>query len=988
MRTARSALSGRRVDRLIIPRHRRTFSTASAETARKVLEARKRALVQPDGAPAFFKGGHSTCTFALPLGAPAALQEAVLDLSIKASLEARAVLNWWSERESSLQKLYPLETDADGNCLLHSLSLALAGVHDRDLTLRTALHSTLQSKHAGHVFRQRWHVVQDERNKKELEGFEGFVLDDEQWDREWQALVDRAGEAGRSLEDLHVLTLAHILKRPIIVYAPTILESIEGDAVAPVDFGGLYLPVLSEPSGCMRDPLVVAYFNGHFVPLLTTAFPCKGARRARSLLPIVSAGGARFDVRYHLEQLDGSAEECIRKYLDVTTVQLACGSPCLCVDRHGVNTDDEVQKLAMSLVAEFREGGVSASRSSSPVLSRSSGDLQTSHLAQQPVFNDERIPHLEIIRKNAVDDSAEGWERVPSGRRDLRKCGEKGTRKTIKSLSSGSGLSTKEEEGFLEALIGVITPEEDGKRSVAAINSLPEQELQEWARAERLSGARRRERRADDNRERVIEERGEKESEEARRKQEDAASLRLALQLDREEKDAVRWQRDQQDTQREGGQAGRKGWEHDVIAPGVAPPKVDTLVAGNLNGDFALHDVQRGVVSSGLKHDVHGYGQHFKHQFPQGQMSHQSMPQSSMYHPHQMQGILHSVQQNQYNVHQREGPRWQMQEAHDVEQVLRYHHDAKLFGHNQTDRHHHQPLSCQPHQFYASGSDLQTPHQVHQTHQHRDNVPFPPMRPWHVDGSRSPAQGMFPPAMSGLLLNDNNVPVPPKFPYLTWNPSPDGMPWNEMQKVQTLPNCSGPHASMKPPAQDQAAANGTDGLGPGGQERENPRGQNGRHFPDQSGQNVSEVGANPRGGHKERHNGRRRAGQRKMHSFEDGHEQLEQSKATDGASLLEVSYGDGDGGTTPLKMRHLDHLAEKTVESNISAGTTLNGGSPSVERVNVNRNRAEGKRSQMRFYRAPGTRARLPEAKEGQAREDRQRQPAVSRAQIRQKDLD
>ena len=40
-----------------------------------------------------------------------------------------------------------------------------------------------------------------------------------------------------------------------------------------------------------------------------------------------------------------------------------------------------------------------------------------------------------------------------------------------------------------------------------------------------------------------------------------------------------------------------------------------------------------------------------------------------------------------------------------------------------------------------------------------------------------------------------------------------------------------------------------------------------------------------------------------MHSFEDGHEQLKQSKVTDGASLLEVSYGDGNGGTTPLKMR-------------------------------------------------------------------------------------
>ena len=67
----------------------------------------------------------------------------------------------------------------------------------------------------------------------------------------------------------------------------------------------------------MRDPLVVAYFNGHFVPLLTTAFPCRVP--ACKPLTSVSAGRARFDVRYHLEQLDGSAEECIRKYLDVTT---------------------------------------------------------------------------------------------------------------------------------------------------------------------------------------------------------------------------------------------------------------------------------------------------------------------------------------------------------------------------------------------------------------------------------------------------------------------------------------------------------------------------------------------------------------------------------------------------------------------------------------------------------------------------------------------
>ena len=37
--------------------------------------------------------------------------------------------------------------------------------------------------------------------------------------QEWDALVGRAAEHGRSLEDVHVLVLAHVLARPIIVYS-------------------------------------------------------------------------------------------------------------------------------------------------------------------------------------------------------------------------------------------------------------------------------------------------------------------------------------------------------------------------------------------------------------------------------------------------------------------------------------------------------------------------------------------------------------------------------------------------------------------------------------------------------------------------------------------------------------------------------------------------------------------------------------------------
>ena len=41
-----------------------------------------------------------------------------------------------------------------------------------------------------------------------------------------------------SLEELHVYVLANILQRPIIIVADTILRDAEGDALAPIPFGG------------------------------------------------------------------------------------------------------------------------------------------------------------------------------------------------------------------------------------------------------------------------------------------------------------------------------------------------------------------------------------------------------------------------------------------------------------------------------------------------------------------------------------------------------------------------------------------------------------------------------------------------------------------------------------------------------------------------------------------------------------------------------
>ena len=71
-----------------------------------------------------------------------------------------------------------------------------------------------------------------------------------------------------SLEELHVFVLAHVLRRPIIVVADTILKDSNGEALAPIPFGGIYLPLECKPSECHRSPLLLTYDAAHFSALV------------------------------------------------------------------------------------------------------------------------------------------------------------------------------------------------------------------------------------------------------------------------------------------------------------------------------------------------------------------------------------------------------------------------------------------------------------------------------------------------------------------------------------------------------------------------------------------------------------------------------------------------------------------------------------------------------------------------------------------------
>lgn len=231
------------------------------------------------------------------------MEKDLIECSTLNSLESSQRLNWWVD-SGVCRKVWPLSTSGDGNCLLHAASLAMWGFHDRRLTLRKALHNILSEGSLREVLWRRWRFQQTRINKEA-----GLVFSETEWAKEWDEIVGLASAEPRnnkngarrrsmvlekqsslscvdsidgnatydSLEEIHVLALAYVLRRPIIVISDIVLRDINGDALAPITFGGIYLPLDIPQADCHKVPLLLAYDTAHFSALVTmeasTDFP-------------------------------------------------------------------------------------------------------------------------------------------------------------------------------------------------------------------------------------------------------------------------------------------------------------------------------------------------------------------------------------------------------------------------------------------------------------------------------------------------------------------------------------------------------------------------------------------------------------------------------------------------------------------------------------------------------------------------------------------
>ncbi|OWA51326.1 OTU domain-containing protein 7B [Hypsibius exemplaris] len=298
----------------------------------------------------------------------------LIETATLVSLEQAGRLNWWSDTRPC-QRLLPLATTGDGNCLLHAASLGIWGFHDRLLTLRKSLNHVLSKSEYGESIYRRWRWHQTILNKQS-----GLIYTEPEWEKEWfgilklssaepriksrpyiccdnspnrnLAIVEETDDLGdeyntqyESLEEVHVFALAYAIKRPVIVIADVYLRDSAGEPLAPIPFGGIYLPLGCDPKYCLRSPLILTYDAAHFSALVPMKKDSTEGSELPAVIPVTDSHGDLLPVLFLIdpgesfdwgredrdpqvvEKLTGTSQEdklqVVQMYLDLVKVTVS-----------------------------------------------------------------------------------------------------------------------------------------------------------------------------------------------------------------------------------------------------------------------------------------------------------------------------------------------------------------------------------------------------------------------------------------------------------------------------------------------------------------------------------------------------------------------------------------------------------------------------------------------------------------------------------------
>ncbi|XP_067928651.1 ubiquitin thioesterase zranb1-B-like [Watersipora subatra] len=247
----------------------------------------------------------------------------ILDQDVQRELEIEeSTINWSLELcETYGSRLYALWNRSSGDCLLDSVLQATWGVFDKDNTLRLSLFDSLSE--GERTFYPRW----KEYENRQAEMYQ-FSLEEEQWDQDWSYILSLARQPGSALEQMHIFALAHILRRPIIVYGVKYVKTFRGESIDLAKFQGVYIPFLWDSSFCWKSPISLGYTRGHFsalVPMETDLDKNIGAgampdnkEEKRFYLPLIDKDGIPLPLHF-------LTQSQIKRERDILQEWLNCG---------------------------------------------------------------------------------------------------------------------------------------------------------------------------------------------------------------------------------------------------------------------------------------------------------------------------------------------------------------------------------------------------------------------------------------------------------------------------------------------------------------------------------------------------------------------------------------------------------------------------------------------------------------------------------------
>jgi hypothetical protein len=242
-------------------RRRRLSEDLEDQSIRARLELRGRIRQRGDG---LVYVDCTTGSFSMPAGLSAPAAALFGEGQAEDTAISNALSRWNSAMAEHGHALVTLYTPGDLNCLLHAIALSLSGTADRPLTsevrgfgggllpweaglealgpLRCALAASLAGC---------------EPLRAQLGGAGGSVACDQ--------LASVAATDRTSLFREHVSAMASILRRPIIVYAPSDVE-VRSPPDVENRMSGVYLPLLWRVEQCegTGGPIALAYTQGHF----------------------------------------------------------------------------------------------------------------------------------------------------------------------------------------------------------------------------------------------------------------------------------------------------------------------------------------------------------------------------------------------------------------------------------------------------------------------------------------------------------------------------------------------------------------------------------------------------------------------------------------------------------------------------------------------------------------------------------------------------